>query len=116
MTTGFLVGSTCLENASLAADSYFSSQPVVTFLSANKVLTQNSYINPSSGVWDLQQVQFSNSGFMSVNYTVAASSPIFPACYAPSEAFADGVNIGWAFAAVLVIVVFVSAVRGVLHG
>ncbi len=115
MATGFLVGSTCLENSSLAADTYFSSQPVVTFLSANKVLTQDSYINPSSGVWDLQQVQFNSAGSLSVNYTVSAVPPVFPACYAPSEAFADGVNIGWAFAAVLVIVLFVSSVRGVLH-
>lgn len=115
MATGALSGGVCYESLSLATDSYFSALPPSSALdAATGITTQNSLVN-TAGVWYRQQVSVSSAGVSSLVYSVPAVSPTFPACYAPSEAFADGVNIGWAFAACMVIIVFVMAGKRLIH-
>lgn len=114
MSTGFLVAGVCYETASAAADSYFSSKPVLSRFDA----VAGYYISLSyekiNGVWN--QVSTASGAGWSNPYTapVVVVPPVFPACYAPSESFADGVNIGWAVAGVLILVVFVYMARAAM--
>lgn len=107
MATGSLSGGVCFENSFSAYDAYFSVLPTSSAVDpATGVVSQSSYVL-TSGIWNIQQISISPSGVSSLVYSVPASLPIFPACYAPSESFADGVTVGWSFATLMVVVVFV---------
>lgn len=115
MSTGTLSGGVCYESPSLATDAYFSAFPPSSALDAvTGVMTHNILVN-IAGVWFRQQVSVSSAGVSSLVYSVPAVLPVLPSCYAPSESFADGVNIGWAFSACMVIVVFVAFGKRLIH-
>lgn len=112
MATGSLVGSTCLDNVSLAADSYFSSLPVVTFPAvvngvSGSYVSSFQFVSPD---WVNVISQQTLNGLSPVSSAVAAA-PNFASCYSSTEAFSDGVSAGWAFAGVLTIVLFVSVAK-----
>ena len=113
MSTGFLVGGVCYETASVANDAYFSSQPVLSRFDA----ALNYYISTEykfvSGVWNRVSTAY-GTGWSIPYGALVAVPPVFPPCYAPSESFADGVNIGWAVAGVLILVVFVYMTRSAM--
>lgn len=111
MATGSLVGGVCFETLSLAADDYFSGLPTNSVLSASGVLLSTSHYKDVSGDWMQKQVSTDVLGVQSVVYQVVVSPPPFPACYSPAESFADGVDIGWAIACVLALILLVSAFR-----
>lgn len=111
MATGSLVGDVCYETVILATDGYFSGLPVQSVLSASGVLLTTEHFKDVAGNWNLKQVSMDALGVQSVIYQVAVSPPPFPACYSASESFNDGMMIGWAVVGVMVLVVFVVAVK-----
>jgi hypothetical protein len=115
MATGSLSDGTCYENSALAADSYFSGLPPFVFSSGTSTIT--TYFNKVGAVWKNTQTKTSSTGVVTTNYSVNAVVPVFPTCYAPSEAFADGVNVGWALALAMAAAFGVHILTGLFkHG
>lgn len=101
MSTGFLFNSSCYENAVLAQDAYFSSQPVLSrfdSVAGYYITLSYQFVN---GVW--MKVSTASGAGWSNPYSapVVAVSPLFPSCLAPSEYFKNGVDFGWQLCAVL---------------
>lgn len=114
MATGSLVGDVCFETVILATDTYFSGLPVQSTLSVSGVLLTTEHVKDVAGNWNLKQVSTDVVGVQSVVYEVVVFPPPFPACYSASESFTDGMLIGWAIVAVMVLVLFVSAAKKLL--
>lgn len=110
MSTGTLVNGTCYETASVAVDAYFSSVPVAWFQDVNPLVHQVVKYEQVGGVWMRSVYGDAPWGSTLWSQTVAVP-PVFPACYAPSESFADGVNAGYAFALCFSVVLLVAAAR-----
>lgn len=110
MATGSLVGSVCYENVSLATDAYFAGLPASSIVDASGSLVR-VFFQSVSGVWYQQKTTTDSAGVTVLNYSVVAPVPSFSLCYSPSEAFADGQLVGWAFCGLLVIVVFVRMAK-----
>lgn len=114
MSTGSLAAGVCFENVSLATDAYFSGLPPLSSYVSGSYVFSPKY-ESVGGVWSLQSYASPvGGGGMFLNSSVAVPVPLFPACYAPSESFADGVNIGWSVAGVLILVVFVYMARSAM--
>lgn len=111
MNTGSLSAGVCYESALLATDAYFGNLVPVSYHIGSSLVTI-SYIQVA-GVWEIQKSSIDALGVSSVIYTVPALIPPYAPCYAPSESFADGVNIGWALAIVFGVVFFVKTISGV---
>lgn len=111
MATGSLTGGECYETVALATDVYFSGLPASSSLSASGVLLSTHYLKDSNGLWNIKQISTDSLGVQTFVYQAVVSPPPFPLCYSPSESFTDGVNIGWAVAAVMVIILFVRVCK-----
>lgn len=111
MATGSLAGGICYETAALATDAYFSGLPASSALFPSGVLLSTQYLKDVSGLWNIRQVSTDSLGVQTIVYQSVVSPPLFSACYSPSESFADGVTIGWAVSAMLVIVLFVRVCK-----
>lgn len=116
MATGSLADGVCYESVGLATDAYFSGLPVQSVLSASGVLLTTQHVKDVAGDWNLKQVATDAVGVQSVVYQVVVSPSPFPACYSPAESFSDGMLIGWAVVAVMVLVLFVSAAKKLMDG
>lgn len=114
MATGALSGGVCYESLSLATDAYFSALLPVSYIKSTGAYTTVEHVY-NAGVWKHYSYTTSSTGVVTTDYLIVATPPVFPACYSPSEAFADGVNIGWAFAACMVIIVFVMTGKRLIH-
>lgn len=103
MATGFLVNSTCYDNAVMAQDAYFSSQPVLSRFDT----VAGYYITLSyqliNGVW--MKISTASGPNWSNPYTapVVAVPPLFPSCISNAEHFQNGLDFGWQLVAVIAI-------------
>lgn len=114
MSTGSLAAGVCFENVSLATDAYFSGLPPISSYVVGSVLYSPKY-EKITGVWKTQFYASPVAGGSSwLNFSAVAPVPPFPLCYSPLESFADGVNIGWAVAGVLILVVFIYMARAAM--
>ncbi|MDD5299925.1 MAG: hypothetical protein PHD65_05450 [Gallionella sp.] len=104
----------CYETVALAQDAYFSGLPVQSSLTASGVLLTTQHVKDANSVWNIKQVSTDTVGVQTVVYQVVVSPPSFPACYSPFESFSDGVTIGWAVAAMLVVILFVRVCKQIM--
>lgn len=111
MATGWLVNGVCFESPAEAQNAFFSSQPVLSHFDTVAGFYINIYFELIGGVW-MRSSTASGANWSNVYApSVPAPIPVFPACYSPSESFADGLAIGWAFAACMTVVFFVMVGR-----
>lgn len=136
MATGSLSNGVCYESVDLATDAFYSSLPPSSFsVSApylvnaswgDFVVTSGSVVTsffvkpvagPYAGLWVSKVQSFDALGVAHLISQVPVNARAFPSCYAPSEAFNDGVSIGWAVVGSLTTVFFVMMIKKALgHG
>jgi len=100
MATGFLAEGVCFETLQDATDSHFSGIPVATIVTATSTL-QNSYFKAGT-VWGYQQKSISPTGVITPVFSITAPVPAFPACFAPSEQYNDGLSFGFLIVSLMV--------------
>lgn len=89
--TASLVHNTCYPSVVAAVDAYFSTMPVVLTPGITSYKIEHLQV---AGVWNMRGTSIDNLGNATINYTVAATAPTFPNCD-PTEAYFDGMAIGW---------------------
>ena len=111
MAAGYQFQGRCYESLSDANDAFFgASGPSVT-AGSTTYLTRYDKV---SGVWKAVTEKYSASGSPVAVATVTLSSVQFASCDS-STSILDGVAVGWAVAAVLVLVWGARRVRGQLR-
>jgi len=96
--TGAIYGVKCYPSQSDALDAYYSQ---VAPAQAPGTTSYVSEFVKVSGVWNIRQYSVSSTGVWTTRSTTAAPVVTFPTCD-PSEAFMDGVSIGWGVAIAMV--------------
>lgn len=89
--TASLVQNTCYPSVAAAVDAYFSMMPVAHTTGTTSYKLEYLQV---AGAWNMRGTSIDNLGNATINYTVAATVPTFPNCD-PTEAYFDGMAIGW---------------------
>lgn len=109
--TNSLVNSVCYPSASIAEDNFYSSVPAVIHVGATDSY-QITHVKTSGGWVQLKQ-QISPSGSFSTVYSTAVTPPVFPPCDA-TQAYFDGMEIGWGVVGAMIAVSSVILIRKAL--
>jgi hypothetical protein len=106
--TNSLVNSVCYPSASIAEDNFYSAIPPVIHVGETDSY-QITHVKTSEGWVQLKQ-QISSSGSFSTVYSTVVTPPTFPPCDA-TQAFFDGMEIGWGVVAAMAAVTSVILIR-----
>lgn len=107
MATGFSVGSTCYATQAEAVDAHYSTQsPVLLGLDSTTYIRE--FFSKTGSVWNTNhQVLNLTTGNLNSSTVSVAPLNVVGSCTtlsSPIENFKDGVQLGWAVAAAMVIV------------
>jgi hypothetical protein len=113
VATGWFQGGICYALQNEAIDAHFDAIPPQTHLTTTEIL-HLSYVKHPDGHWDYVSQSYSPSGSLTTNYTTPATTIYQAPCEIlndPTSNFLNGMELGWAVAASMVVVYVISRMK-----
>lgn len=113
MAVGYFSEGVCWSIAQEAIDAHFQSIPPTILTSATNTII-SFYQKQGSGIWNTVKQTRSSTGALTTNYSLAEINPILISCQTPNDpstSFLNGVELGWAVSAVIVVAYCIMRLR-----